>query len=743
MIYFGLEPHQLISILPFGPFPSFFRHLKDYFERSSQVLDDFVGRVLGGKYELKAILGQGGMGAVFRALDQELDRIVAVKVIKPDHALSPKAVDNFIKEARIIARLSGHVHILTVHALDKAENIECPIYLVMELADGGTLADKARMGPMLADEVLSIARQVGEALDYAHSQNVVHLDLKPNNILFDDKGNVLVADFGLAKILESATHVKADTGAGTRDYMPPEQYFGGEAGIYSDVFALGITLHELLTGNPPGRGLDDAGNLQVFIDSSLPPGIASVIRKSTEYDPRQRYQTAGELVNAFASALREPDTVVTSTVSPPDVLIPVLPRLEQECMRWGVKIVSTEHRSNFFRVRVTDHVSESLIDIYTGKKGITAVLGGPKDTSLAPKVASIIANVFNNQRSGEAAQKHRTFMVGRANDRVKIASALKALEAADEKQEANCDYRLDFVRAGNRVIVRQFANGTLTVQRVAVGIEVGGLFDNICECIEKVLGSTLPGGASNESGPSPPKSKGKKDPTQEIVLMTQRPFDPPWIGTDESGKGDYFGPLVSAAVYVDESILDKLARLGVRDSKRLSDNQNRKLAQKIRATCEGLYAEVVVPPDRYNDLYEQFRREGKTLTLLLAWCHARALEDLLDVVDCSNVIADQFADKRYLQSRLLAKGRAKGINLFQTPRAEANLAVAAASILARDRFLVWIEQESQKYKMILPKGASAEVVRAAQNFVQRFGEAELRKVAKLHFKTTASVLGIK
>ncbi len=213
----------------------------------------------------------------------------------------------------------------------------------------------------------------------------------------------------------------------------------------------------------------------------------------------------------------------------------------------------------------------------------------------------------------------------------------------------------------------------------------------------------------------------------------------PWIGTDESGKGDYFGPLVSAAVYVDDQILERLAALGVKDSKLLSDNKARELAERIRIICKDRYSEVVITPEQYNRLYEDFQHEDKTLNHLLAWGHYRALENLLAVVECENIIVDQFANEHYLRSRLFAKNPERKLNLIQMPRAEANLAVAAASILARDRFLTWIENMSRKYGP-LPKGASAEVVQAARAIVARRGKEELRIIAKLHFKTTQQVL---
>jgi ribonuclease HIII len=214
----------------------------------------------------------------------------------------------------------------------------------------------------------------------------------------------------------------------------------------------------------------------------------------------------------------------------------------------------------------------------------------------------------------------------------------------------------------------------------------------------------------------------------------------PSIGTDESGKGDFFGPLVCAGVYVDEASGARLQGMGVRDSKRLSDNRCRELTEGIKATCRDQYSVVEISPARYNDLYEQFRREGKNLNTLLAWAHARVLENLLTRVECSRAITDQFADPRYVESKLQERG--KRIQLMQMPRAEVHVAVAAASILARGRFLERIEELSGQFGMTLPKGASAAVVEAGQAFVQRFGAEALRLVAKLHFKTTAQVLTV-
>jgi ribonuclease HIII len=212
----------------------------------------------------------------------------------------------------------------------------------------------------------------------------------------------------------------------------------------------------------------------------------------------------------------------------------------------------------------------------------------------------------------------------------------------------------------------------------------------------------------------------------------------PSIGTDESGKGDFFGPLVCAGVYVDAVSADALQAMGVRDSKRLSDRRCRELAEGIQATCREQYSVVEISPTRYNDLYEQFRREGKNLNTLLAWAHARVLENLLSRVACTRAITDQFADPRFVQSKLQERG--KKIDLIQMPRAEVHIAVAAASVLARARFLERLEGLSAQFRMTLPKGASNTVVQAGRALVKHFGRAALRQAAKLHFKTTAEVL---
>jgi len=212
----------------------------------------------------------------------------------------------------------------------------------------------------------------------------------------------------------------------------------------------------------------------------------------------------------------------------------------------------------------------------------------------------------------------------------------------------------------------------------------------------------------------------------------------PIIGTDESGKGDYFGPLVSAGVYVDERIAKNLIACGVKDSKKLSDSKNLELAREVAKICKGRFVIIEISPEKYNDLYEQFKREKKNLNTLLAWGHAKAIEEILYKVDCKVAIADQFADESFVLGKLQEKG--KKLKLIQMHKAEQNIAVAAASILARARFLEKLSKLSNKYKIDLPKGASQTVIEKAKKVVNMYGKETLRKVAKLHFKTTITVV---
>ncbi|MDP3025217.1 MAG: ribonuclease HIII [candidate division Zixibacteria bacterium] len=205
-----------------------------------------------------------------------------------------------------------------------------------------------------------------------------------------------------------------------------------------------------------------------------------------------------------------------------------------------------------------------------------------------------------------------------------------------------------------------------------------------------------------------------------------------WIGTDESGKGDYFGPLVVAGVYLEDNLIPQLRQLNVRDSKKISDGVIKDLDFRLRSICR--YSVVVIGPEKYNLLYSRM----KNLNRILAWGHARVIENILLQVDASRALSDQFGDELYIKNALMKLG--KKIRLEQRPGAESDLAVAAASILARAEFLNRLEGLSRECGMVLPKGASPQTEEAARKLVEKLGKENLEKYVKMHFKNTLKVL---
>jgi ribonuclease HIII len=206
------------------------------------------------------------------------------------------------------------------------------------------------------------------------------------------------------------------------------------------------------------------------------------------------------------------------------------------------------------------------------------------------------------------------------------------------------------------------------------------------------------------------------------------------IGTDESGKGDYFGPLVVAGVFVPDEQQDVLKELGIKDSKRLSDNRVREMADLIRKGYK--HSVVAIGPEKYNELYTKLRN----LNRILAWAHARAIENILEEVVCAQAITDQFGDRLYVENAMMKRG--KNIELIQRPKAEEDMAVAAASILARAEFLKRLYFLSKGFKIDLPKGSSPKSEEKGLELVEKHGAGVLGRVAKLHFKLTPRILDL-
>ncbi|OJU81101.1 MAG: ribonuclease HIII [Chlamydia sp. 32-24] len=203
------------------------------------------------------------------------------------------------------------------------------------------------------------------------------------------------------------------------------------------------------------------------------------------------------------------------------------------------------------------------------------------------------------------------------------------------------------------------------------------------------------------------------------------------IGIDESGKGDFFGPLCVAGVFAFDEQITELKKIGVKDSKGLNDQAIAKIAQKIKKNC--LHHIVKINPYKYNELYLQF----KNLNYLLGWGHATVIEQMIGKSHCHKVIIDQFANEYVVINALKRKNLE--VELTQRHKGEEDIVVAAASILARDTFVNGLLELEEKYGVKLPKGASALTKTAALNFIKKFGKEELHHVCKVHFKTYLEV----
>ncbi len=272
-------------------------------------MEDLTGKTLG-QYQITGALGEGGMAAVYKAYQPGMDRYVALKVLPRHFASDPQFVKRFEQEAKIIAKLQ-HPHILPVHDYGQQDSYT---YIVMPYVESGTLNDLLRGKPLPLDQIRSIMTHVGDALDYAHSQGVVHRDVKPSNILVDERGNCMLTDFGIGKILTGTTQLtRTGDVIGTPAYMSPEQGLGKDLDGRSDIYALGVILYEMVTGRQPYKAETPMAIIIKHINDPLPPprkvnptipeSIQRVVLKALAKDREDRFATAGEMVTAFEAAL--------------------------------------------------------------------------------------------------------------------------------------------------------------------------------------------------------------------------------------------------------------------------------------------------------------------------------------------------------------------------------------------------------------------------------------------------------
>ena len=262
-----------------------------------------TGSVIGGRYQILNILGVGGMGAVYQALDIELNRTIALKVIRPDLAGNQSIIDRF-KQELILATQVTHKNVIRIYDLGEADGMK---FITMEFVEGQDLRslihERTKLPP---DEAIEIMRQVCRALEAAHTVGVIHRDLKPQNIMRDNNGRIVVMDFGLARTLGGDGMTQSGALVGTMEYMSPEQALARELDQRSDIFSLGVIFYELLSGAIPFRADSALASLikrtqeRVVpvsdLDDTIPAPVSAIVSRCLERDVDARYQSAADLL---------------------------------------------------------------------------------------------------------------------------------------------------------------------------------------------------------------------------------------------------------------------------------------------------------------------------------------------------------------------------------------------------------------------------------------------------------------
>ena len=296
-------------------------------------MDNYVGKRLDGRYEIQEIIGVGGMAVVYKAYDNIDDRIVAIKILKEEFLANEEFRRRFKNESKAIAVLS-HPNIVKVYDVSFGDKLQ---YIVMEYIDGITLKEYIEQQKVINwKEALHFTTQILRALQHAHDKGIVHRDVKPQNIMLLQNGNIKVADFGIARFSRNETRTMTESAIGSVHYISPEQARGEITDEKADIYSVGVVLYEMLTGQLPFQS-DNAVSVAIMqlqsdatrprdINPDIPVGLEQITLKAMQKNPRDRYQSAAEMLLDLDEVKRNPsvkfdysyfvDTEPTKFVSP-------------------------------------------------------------------------------------------------------------------------------------------------------------------------------------------------------------------------------------------------------------------------------------------------------------------------------------------------------------------------------------------------------------------------------------------
>jgi serine/threonine protein kinase len=316
-------------------------------------MPELIGASLG-PYRILEQIGRGGMATVFKSYHPATNRYVAIKILPEEIADDPNFRERFEREAKVVASLN-HVHIVPVFDYGQDRNIA---YLVMPFIQTGTLKEYLDQGSLSLEEAYRLFMQIASAVHYAHRKGILHRDIKPANILLDDSKNALLSDFGLTRMIESASSVTGKGVVGTPDYMSPEQGQGQPIDTRSDIYSLGVVLYELLTGEVPFSADTPVAVIYKHANAplplprtkrpDLPQGIENVILKSLAKEPDDRFQTVEEMALALRATIRAPSNAndgPSTVLAPPSLDTEVLPERKRFSLQsnafWTISFIIT------------------------------------------------------------------------------------------------------------------------------------------------------------------------------------------------------------------------------------------------------------------------------------------------------------------------------------------------------------------------------------------------------------------
>jgi len=462
------------------------------------------GTSIGSRYEIIRLLGQGGMGAVYQAHDKELERQVAIKVIRADMAANPEILQRF-KQELILARQITHKNVIRIFDLGQADGIK---FITMEYIEGenlqGVLRRKKKLEPAEAANILA---QVCRALEAAHNEGVIHRDLKPQNIMLDKSGRAYVMDFGIARSMLGSGMTQTGALIGTPDYMSPEQAKGQTLDARSDLFSIGIIFYEMLSGqvpfdadttmgklwkrtNEPARPLDE-------LDKTIPRPLSDIVRKCLEIDPQKRFASAGELLHQIEKW--QGPAAGTRVVSLPVSALPGSGKWLAAAALGAVVIAGIF----FFRSKITPHATSPhapvtlLIADFDNKTG-DSVFDGTLEPMLgiALEGAPFISSFNRGQARKDAArlQPAATRMDAGLAQLVAVREGVNAVVTGSITQEGS----------GYKVYVATLDPATgksiLTEQRSASNKQdVLAAAGKLAESLRKELGDTTPESAQQSA----------------------------------------------------------------------------------------------------------------------------------------------------------------------------------------------------------------------------------------------------